>query len=115
MIPVKTFAKYAQDPAAFRDDLIVDVDGLAKRFGTVMDPWQKADFAALDPALMRCNGRTDSSRVSQVPEESAPPVPMRAYLERHVYEPKTWTEFLSLIGLDGLLEAANKGRSIYND
>jgi glutaconate CoA-transferase, subunit A len=40
---------------------------------------------------------------------------MRAYLERHVYEPKTWTDFLSLIGLDGLLEAANKGRSIYND
>jgi glutaconate CoA-transferase, subunit A len=40
---------------------------------------------------------------------------VRAYLERHVYEPKTWTDFLSLIGLDGLLEAANKGRSIYND
>jgi glutaconate CoA-transferase subunit A len=40
---------------------------------------------------------------------------MRAYLERHVYEPKTWTDFLSLIGLDELLEAANKGRSIYND
>ena len=40
---------------------------------------------------------------------------MRAYLERHVYEPKAWTDFLSLIGLDGLLEAANRGRSIYND
>ena len=40
---------------------------------------------------------------------------MRAYLERHVYEPKTWTDFLSLIGLDQLLEATNKGRSIYND
>ena len=40
---------------------------------------------------------------------------MRAYLDRHVYEPRTWTDFLSLIGLDDLLEAANKGRSIYND
>ena len=40
---------------------------------------------------------------------------MRDYLDRHVYGPKTWTDFLSLIGLDGLLEAANKGRSIYND
>ena len=40
---------------------------------------------------------------------------MRAYLERHVYEPTKWTDFLSLIGLDELLDAANKGRSIYND
>jgi glutaconate CoA-transferase, subunit A len=40
---------------------------------------------------------------------------MRDYLERYVYGPKTWTDFLSLIGLDELLEAANKGRSIYND
>ena len=40
---------------------------------------------------------------------------MRDYLERHVYEPETWTDFLSLIGLDQLLEAANRGRSIYND
>src|SRR5580698_5183541 len=40
---------------------------------------------------------------------------MRDYLDRHVYGPKTWTDFLSLIGLDELLEAANKGRSIYND
>jgi len=40
---------------------------------------------------------------------------MRAYLQRHVYEPKTWTDFLSLIGLDCLLEAANRGHSIYND
>ena len=40
---------------------------------------------------------------------------MRDYLERHVYEPKSWTEFLSLIGMEGLLEAANRGRSIYND
>jgi glutaconate CoA-transferase subunit A len=40
---------------------------------------------------------------------------MRDYLEQHVYGPKTWTDFLSLIGLNSLLEAANKGRSIYND
>jgi glutaconate CoA-transferase, subunit A len=40
---------------------------------------------------------------------------MCAYLESHVYEPRTWTDFLSLIGLNELLEAANKGRSIYND
>jgi glutaconate CoA-transferase subunit A len=40
---------------------------------------------------------------------------MRDYLARHVYGPETWTDFLSLIGLDNLLEAAGRGRSIYND
>ena len=40
---------------------------------------------------------------------------MRDYLERYVYGPKTWTDFLSLIGMDELLEASRKGRSIYND
>jgi len=49
--------RYASDPSAFRDDLTVDVDGVARRFGDVVDPWQRDDFAAIDPALMRCNGR----------------------------------------------------------
>ena len=40
---------------------------------------------------------------------------MRDYLARHVYGPETWTDFLSLIGLDNLLEAAGRGRRIYND
>jgi len=66
----KTIAKYAADPAAFRADLIVDVDGVPRCFGDVMDPWQRQDFAALDPALMRCNGSSDA------------PARMRAYLER---------------------------------
>ena len=62
MIDTKTYAKYAADPAAFRADLIVDVDGVARRFGDVMDPWQRDDFAALDPALMRCAGRVRRRR-----------------------------------------------------
>ena len=47
-IDAKTFSRYASDPAAFRADLIVDVDGTARRFGDVMDPWQREDFLALD-------------------------------------------------------------------
>lgn len=46
---------------------------------------------------------------------AAPVDGMRDYLDRHVYEPGTWTEFLSLIELDDLLEASARGRSIYND
>lgn len=70
MIDQQTFARYAADPSAFRNDLLVDVDGTARRFGDVMDPWQRDDFAALDPALRRCAGRSDE------------PTRMRAYLER---------------------------------
>jgi glutaconate CoA-transferase subunit A len=39
---------------------------------------------------------------------------MQEYLERFVYGPQSWTEFLDLIGLDELLEAARAGASIYD-
>jgi len=51
--------------------------------------------------------------VSQV--NSDPIEGMRAYLERYFYEPKSWNDYLALIGMDELLEASQKGRSIYND
>ena len=37
------------------------------------------------------------------------------YLERYFYAPKGWTEYLDLIGLDEVLDAARRGRSIYDD
>jgi glutaconate CoA-transferase subunit A len=37
---------------------------------------------------------------------------MREYLDRFVYEPRSWNEFLGLIGLDELLAAARAGRSV---
>jgi glutaconate CoA-transferase subunit A len=40
---------------------------------------------------------------------------MRKYLEQYVYEPKSWNEYLSLIGMEELLAASRRGRSIYND
>lgn len=64
------YRKYAADPAAFRADLIVDVDGTPRRFGDVQDDWQRADFASLDPALKKCVGC------------STDPALMRAYFER---------------------------------
>jgi glutaconate CoA-transferase subunit A len=39
---------------------------------------------------------------------------MQQYLERFVYGPKSWSEFLALIGMDELLEAARAGASIYD-
>jgi glutaconate CoA-transferase, subunit A len=39
---------------------------------------------------------------------------MQEYLERFVYGPKSWTDFLDLIGLDELLVAARAGKTIYD-
>jgi glutaconate CoA-transferase subunit A len=40
---------------------------------------------------------------------------MKEYLDHYVYGPKSWTEFLDLIGLEEILDAVGKGRSIYDD
>lgn len=40
---------------------------------------------------------------------------MREYLERYVYGPKSWIDYLGLLGLDDLLDAARRGRSIANE
>jgi len=37
------------------------------------------------------------------------------YLDRYFREPKTWADYLSLLGMSDLLDAARRGRSIYND
>src|SRR6195256_195561 len=39
---------------------------------------------------------------------------MREYRDRFVYGPKSWTEFLDLIGVEELLHSARAGRSIYD-
>lgn len=38
-----------------------------------------------------------------------------AYLDRYYREPKTWADYLALLGMGDLLDAARRGRSIYND
>ncbi len=40
---------------------------------------------------------------------------MRAYLDKYVYGPKSWVDFLALVGLEEVLDASRSGRSIYND
>ncbi|MFG1461311.1 CoA-transferase [Xanthobacter sp. DSM 24535] len=54
-----------------------------------------------------------SQYVAQV--NKAPVEGMREYLEKYVYGPASWNEYLSLIGLEEILEASQRGRSIYND
>ncbi len=40
---------------------------------------------------------------------------IRDYLERYFYGPKSWTEYLELLGLEELLDAGRRGTSIYDD
>ena len=40
---------------------------------------------------------------------------MRAYLDEFVFAPSSWNDYLSRLGLEELLEAARRGRSILND
>ncbi len=39
----------------------------------------------------------------------------QAYLERFFYEPASWTETLARLGMDAVLDACRRGRSVYND
>ena len=53
---IDEFNRMAADPAEFRKRLLIDCDGVVKPLASVCDPWQAADFAAIDPGLMRAAG-----------------------------------------------------------
>jgi glutaconate CoA-transferase subunit A len=40
---------------------------------------------------------------------------IRDYLDRYFYAPKTWTDYLDGLGLEAVLDAGRRGRSIYDD
>jgi glutaconate CoA-transferase, subunit A len=51
-----------------------------------------------------------AGRLRQDPEPG-----IKSYLQRFFYSLKSWTEYLDLLGLEELLDAARRGRSIYDD
>jgi glutaconate CoA-transferase, subunit A len=51
-----------------------------------------------------------AAQLRQDPEEG-----IRSYLERYFYNPKSWTEYVGLLGVEELLDASRRGRSIYDD
>ena len=107
MINQQTFKKYAENPSAFRDDLLVDVSGSVHRFGAVMDDWQRSDFESLDSALKLCVGRSDT------------PAKTRAYFERARGHSKTtdlammccWAEAFANRPIRGYCFAADKDQA----
>ncbi|HEX3410495.1 MAG TPA: CoA-transferase [Stellaceae bacterium] len=51
-----------------------------------------------------------AAQIRRDPEEG-----VRAYLDRYFYGPKSWTEYLNLLGIDELLDARRRGTSIHDD
>jgi glutaconate CoA-transferase, subunit A len=51
-----------------------------------------------------------AAQIKQDPEKG-----MQAYLDRYFYGPKSWTEYLDRIGVEALLDAGRRGKSIYDD
>jgi len=51
-----------------------------------------------------------AAQIRRDPEEG-----IRAYLDRYFYGPKSWTEYLDLLGLEELLAARRRGTSIHDD
>jgi glutaconate CoA-transferase subunit A len=51
-----------------------------------------------------------AAQIRSDPEEG-----VRAYLDRYFYGPKSWTEYLDLLGLEELLDARRRGISIHDD
>jgi hypothetical protein len=40
---------------------------------------------------------------------------VREYLDKYVYAPETWNDYLTLLGFKNILQATVRGRGIYND
>jgi glutaconate CoA-transferase subunit A len=51
-----------------------------------------------------------AAQLRRDPEEG-----VRAYLDRYFYGPKSWSEYLDLLGLEELLDARRRGTSIHDD
>jgi glutaconate CoA-transferase, subunit A len=65
-------------------------------------------YGLYEPLFNHLDGYAE--RIRRDPEES-----IRAYLDHYFYGPKSWTDYLDLLGLDELLDARRRGASIYDD
>jgi phage terminase large subunit-like protein len=99
-------ASLQSDPAAFRDALRIDADAGPVAFGKALDPWQREDFEAIDPALRHVVGQDVEAK-------------QRIYLERPRGHSKTtdiaaaasWLLFASRRKINGVACAADKDQA----
>lgn len=97
-------AKLKNDPAAFRESVLIDCNGRSIELSKVLDPWQRQDYEALDAGWRRVAGKHTEDCVA------------RAYLERPRGHSKTtdlavqalWVLFASDRKIVGVAAAAAK-------
>jgi len=65
-------------------------------------------YGLYEPLFSHLDGY--AAQLKQDPEAG-----MRDYLDHYFYGPKSWTEYLDLMGLAELLDAGGRGKSIYDD
>jgi len=56
-----------RSPSAFRSALLIDTDSGPRPFADIMDPWQAADFQALDTGWQNAAGQSPEGEVRQRP------------------------------------------------
>jgi hypothetical protein len=103
----KAVRRVKADPAVFRSALLIDTDDGPKRLAECMDPWQREDFQALDPACRRIAG------------QKIDPPHLRIYLERARGHSKTtdigvaasYLLFAAERKIDGVACAADKDQA----
>ena len=95
------------DPAAFRAALLIDGDSGPRKLAGCLDPWQRDDFEALDPAWRRVAGQDVEPRF------------LRAWLERPRGHSKTgdasvmvtWALFASRKKINGVTVACDRAQA----
>ncbi len=101
-------SRLAISPLEFRNELVIDSDAGSFRLADLVERWQAADFAAIDPALM------DLAGIAQ-----APPVIRRIWMERPRGHSKTsdiaivvsWLLAFAPKMLTGIVAAADRDQA----
>jgi glutaconate CoA-transferase subunit A len=65
-------------------------------------------YGLYEPLFAHLDGY--AAQIRRDPEEG-----VRAYLDRYFYGPKSWSEYLDLLGLEELLDARRRGTAIHDD
>jgi glutaconate CoA-transferase subunit A len=65
-------------------------------------------YGLYEPLFAHLDGY--AAQIRRDPEEG-----VRAYLDRYFYDPRSWSEYLDLLGLEELLDARRRGTSIHDD
>ncbi len=104
MSKIKSLQRLQESPVAFRESLVIDIDGEPKPLAQNLDKWQAIDFVKCDRGWRRLVGQNEVKG------------PQRAYLERCRGASKTtdiavmvsWALFASRRKLRGYAAAADK-------